>query len=107
MAITAHDEAHGLDLNPISLRETSSTEFAPANRHGSGVTRAYAGRAVPAARPGGLAALTDLLAGTFRIWMQRAGDRRRLARLDARSLHDIGVTRAQVEYELNKPVWRA
>jgi uncharacterized protein YjiS (DUF1127 family) len=107
MAINSRDEARGLDLNPMSLRETGAAAYNVPTPHGSGVTRAYAGRAVPTTRPGGLALLAGVLARGARIWMRRAADRRRLAQVDDRTLHDIGVTRAQVEYELSKPVWRA
>jgi uncharacterized protein YjiS (DUF1127 family) len=54
------------------------------------------------------------LAGTFdslsRIaaeWRDRNRDRRELARLTSRDLHDLGVSTSQVEFEINKPFWRA
>ena len=39
-------------------------------------------------------------------WRQRSRDRADLARLDDRMLADIGVTRAEVWLEINKPFWR-
>lgn len=39
-------------------------------------------------------------------WLQRDRDRRALQRLDDRLLHDIGVSRAEVEAEVAKPFWR-
>lgn len=39
-------------------------------------------------------------------WRRCARDRRLLAMLGDRSLHDIGLSRAMVEYELSKPSWR-
>jgi uncharacterized protein YjiS (DUF1127 family) len=33
--------------------------------------------------------------------------RQYMAELDDRTLKDIGITRADAEYELNKPFWRA
>lgn len=39
-------------------------------------------------------------------WRARAGQRRRLAELDDRMLRDIGLTRADVRMELEKPFWR-
>ncbi len=38
--------------------------------------------------------------------LQRDRDRRALQRLDDRLLHDIGVSRSEVELEVNKPFWR-
>jgi uncharacterized protein YjiS (DUF1127 family) len=43
---------------------------------------------------------------TFREWRRRAHDRAELARLDDRMLRDIGVTRADAEFLINKPFWR-
>ena len=43
---------------------------------------------------------------TFREWRQRARDRAELARLDYRMLQDIGITRADAEFLINKPFWR-
>jgi uncharacterized protein YjiS (DUF1127 family) len=40
-------------------------------------------------------------------WQERAQARRNLARLDDRMLRDIGVARADVWQELDKPFWRA
>jgi len=39
-------------------------------------------------------------------WRQRTRDRARLAELDDRMLADIGITRAQAEFLINKPFWR-
>jgi uncharacterized protein YjiS (DUF1127 family) len=53
------------------------------------------------------------LAGTFtafsRIfgtWRQRARERNELAKLDARSLRDLGLSPGQIQFEANKPFWR-
>jgi uncharacterized protein YjiS (DUF1127 family) len=40
-------------------------------------------------------------------WMDRARQRRHLAELDDRLLRDIGISRAEVEVEMSRPVWRA
>lgn len=45
----------------------------------------------------------SLIKRAFSIRRQR----RQLARLDDRALKDIGVTRAEVEAELRRPVWDA
>jgi uncharacterized protein YjiS (DUF1127 family) len=43
---------------------------------------------------------------TFREWRRRAHGRAELARLDDRMLRDIGITRADAEFLINKPFWR-
>src|SRR5215472_13613063 len=42
----------------------------------------------------------------LREWRRRKNGRLKLARLDERMLRDIGLTRADAEYEMNKPFWR-
>ena len=42
----------------------------------------------------------------LREWRRRANGRLELARLDDRMLRDIGLTRFDAEYEINKPFWR-
>lgn len=44
----------------------------------------------------------DLLA----TWLERARQRRALQRLDDRMLKDIGLSRADVAHESDKPFWR-
>jgi uncharacterized protein YjiS (DUF1127 family) len=39
-------------------------------------------------------------------WHRRRRDRAELATLDERMLRDIGVSRAEVLHEINKPFWR-
>ena len=46
------------------------------------------------------------LADTVLNMLHRDRDRRALQRLDDRLLHDIGVSRSDVELEANKPFWR-
>ncbi len=41
------------------------------------------------------------------LWHSRARERRRLARLDARMLRDIGVSAEDAARESAKPFWRA
>jgi len=40
-------------------------------------------------------------------WHQRARDRQALDRLDAHMLHDIGLSRADVEQEASKHFWQS
>lgn len=54
------------------------------------------------------------LAGTFdtlgRIaaeWRRRNSERRDLAQLTGRDLHDLGISTGEAEFEINKPFWRA
>ena len=44
---------------------------------------------------------------TLHIWRQRQRDRRQLAELSARDLHDVGLSWSDVAYEAEKPFWRA
>ena len=53
------------------------------------------------------------LAGTYtafakvlQLWRQRAHDRQELAKLDTRSLRDLGLSEATARFEINKPFWR-
>jgi uncharacterized protein YjiS (DUF1127 family) len=59
----------------------------------------------PAARKaqmGLIARVVDLMLG----WADRMRQRRHLAELDDRLLHDIGISRADVEAEISRPFWR-
>ena len=41
------------------------------------------------------------------IWQDRAAERAHLASLDDHILKDIGISRAQADFEARKPFWRA
>ncbi len=58
-------------------------------------------------RPGAIGALVAGLATWVRFWSERARQRRQLAALDDRMLKDIGLTRADVMSETDKPFWGA
>ncbi len=45
------------------------------------------------------------LVDLFSTWLERACQRRQLHALDDRMLKDIGLTRADVEYEAQKRFW--
>ena len=56
-----------------------------------------------------LSRLSGFLIGvraTLREWRQRRNGRLELARFDERMLRDIGLTRVDADYEINKPFWR-
>lgn len=40
-------------------------------------------------------------------WAERSRDRALLARLSDRELHDIGLSRCDIDHEISKPFWRA
>jgi len=39
-------------------------------------------------------------------WQKRSKGRNELARMNSRLLQDIGLTRAEVQTEINKPFWK-
>jgi uncharacterized protein YjiS (DUF1127 family) len=54
------------------------------------------------------------LAGTFAAfsmilatWRRRARERRELATLDHRTIHDLGLSPGDIQFEANKPFWRS
>jgi uncharacterized protein YjiS (DUF1127 family) len=54
-------------------------------------------------RPGGLLAFVEAVFA----WQDRARQRQLLARMDDRLLRDMGLTRADIAIEADKPFWRA
>ena len=44
---------------------------------------------------------------TLRLWRERQHERSRLAELTDRDLHDVGLSRADIFFEVEKPFWRA
>ncbi len=53
-------------------------------------------------QPGFLARVMEMLS----LWHDRSVQRRALAGLSEYQLHDIGLSRSQVSYEIEKPFWR-
>jgi uncharacterized protein YjiS (DUF1127 family) len=47
------------------------------------------------------------IAETLHVWRQRQIQRRQLAELSARDLHDVGLSWSDIVYEAEKPFWRA
>ena len=43
---------------------------------------------------------------TLRQWRRRAQERRELASMSDLMLQDIGVTRAEADFYVNKPFWK-
>ncbi len=46
------------------------------------------------------------LGAMLRLWRARIRERRELAQLDERELHDIGMSRSLIYSEISKPFWR-
>ena len=44
---------------------------------------------------------------TLHTWRKRQQDRRQLAELSARDLHDVGLSWGDIAHEAEKPFWRA
>jgi uncharacterized protein YjiS (DUF1127 family) len=44
---------------------------------------------------------------TLQTWHRRQQNRRQLAQLSARDLHDVGLSWSDIVYEAEKPFWRA
>lgn len=55
---------------------------------------------------GGVLRLGRAFLHLLRMWRERAWLRRELPTIDPRMLRDIGLTRAELEREIEKPIWR-
>ena len=55
----------------------------------------------------GIGAGLEAVASAFYEWRDRVRQRKMLAGLDDRLLSDIGLSRSDVEREVQKPFWRA
>ena len=53
-----------------------------------------------------LSGFLSAVRAALREWRRRKNGRLELARLNERMLRDIGLTRIDAEYEINKPFWR-
>jgi uncharacterized protein YjiS (DUF1127 family) len=69
------------------MKMSSFTHESMINHHGSG--------------------LFARLSETIHVWRQRQVQRRELAQLTERELHDVGLSWSDVAYEAEKPFWRA
>jgi uncharacterized protein YjiS (DUF1127 family) len=58
------------------------------------------------ASPRRLGGLLSGVRAALREWRRHRHGRLELARFDERMLRDIGLTRVDAEYEMNKPFWR-
>lgn len=45
--------------------------------------------------------------GTLRLWRRRSIERAMLGGMTQRDIADLGVTEADILYEMDKPFWRA
>jgi uncharacterized protein YjiS (DUF1127 family) len=64
------------------------------------------GRITRPTGPGNVARVAEAIRSTLRLWSSRFNDRRVCPVLDERELHDLGLSRWDVERELAKPFWR-
>ncbi len=71
---------------------------------GSGASSAAHDTHIPAARP---ANRSWSILSTLLTWQSRSEGRRHLRELDDRLLKDVGLTRADAQYESSKPFWKA
>jgi uncharacterized protein YjiS (DUF1127 family) len=69
------------------MKMSTCTHESMINHHGSGV----------------LAQIGE----TLRLWRERQHERRQLAELTDRDLHDVGLSRGDIYFEAEKPFWRA
>ncbi len=69
-------------------------------RHGAPVKTANA------FKPARFTAIVRRALETLTKWQERAAGRRELLGLDARTLRDIGISRADAVREADKPFWR-
>jgi uncharacterized protein YjiS (DUF1127 family) len=53
--------------------------------------------------PGVFAQISEML----HVWRERWNQRRQLAELTDRDLHDVGLSRGDIFFEAEKPFWRA
>lgn len=50
--------------------------------------------------------LVGHVAGTLRLWRRRMRDRAALRRLTYRDMRDMGITPADISWEVSQPFWR-
>ena len=63
-------------------------------------------RPVVAAPRASWSLILGLIVATLREWRRRSVERRELAGLDRRILHDIALEPGVVDYEMHQPFWR-
>lgn len=51
--------------------------------------------------------LPEDMLDTLSLWHRRAVERHQMALLSERDVRDLGATPAQIQFEMNKPFWRA
>ena len=51
--------------------------------------------------------LFSQIAETLHVWHQRQQQRRQLATLTERDVHDVGLSWSDIVFEAEKPFWRA
>jgi uncharacterized protein YjiS (DUF1127 family) len=61
---------------------------------------------VPPTLSARVTAAVDALTRTLQVWRARSKERRAFAAIDDRDLHDMRMTRWELDRELSKPFWR-
>jgi uncharacterized protein YjiS (DUF1127 family) len=82
-------------MSTLQLRSSAATLAGGAGRTATGTDHAARGRE-----------LLHKGTETLLTWLERAHQRRHLRMLSDHMLHDIGLSRADVESEAGKPFWR-
>lgn len=85
------------------MKTVASETVSKSSRPAGGHLLAGAFEAVASPLDAGITRLLDRLFA----WHQRVRDRQALDQLDAHMLHDIGLSRADVEHEASKPFWQS
>lgn len=102
---TLLQECHQPITTPKPRDRVPAQRVTPRESAGREAAAAVPNRAVEAPRGRWRLILGSIIA-TLREWRHRSVSRSQLARLDARTLRDIGVDRGVVDYEIYQSFWR-
>jgi uncharacterized protein YjiS (DUF1127 family) len=102
---TLLQERHQPTITPKLRDQVPTQRVTPRGSARPEPAAAIANRPVQAPRARWRLILSSIVA-TLREWRRRSVERSELARLDARTLRDIGVDPGVVDYEIRQPFWR-
>jgi uncharacterized protein YjiS (DUF1127 family) len=102
---TLLQQRHQPTITPKLRDQIPAQRVAPRGSARPEPTAAVPNRPVEAPRARWLLILDSIVA-TLREWRRRSVERSELARLDARTLRDIGVDPGVVDYEIRQSFWR-